>query len=103
MVNLFELYLGAYKSKDTRRNLLSVKGLRSTLHLLSLTDGAAEKAGKILAELEERGRAVDARDIFIGAISLEEGFAVLTDNTEHFRRIPHLEVLSEKEILQNAG
>lgn len=98
MVNLFELYYGAYKSGDVKRNLTAVKGLRSTLQVLSLTEGSSEQAGRILARLEAKGEPLEARDLFVGAIALEEGYAVLTANVDHFRRIPELQVVSENEL-----
>lgn len=98
IINMFELYHGAYKSKDVKRNLAAVKGLRSTLQVLSLTESSAEKAGKLLAHLESKGQPLDPRDLFIASICLEHGFAVLTDNTEHFRRIPELETVPEREL-----
>jgi len=99
MINLFELYLGAYKSRDVEHSLTSVKGLFSTLQVLPLTEKAAERAARILAELEAKGQPIDARDLFVGAIALEEGFAVLTQNIEHFARIRDLEVITEKQAL----
>jgi len=99
MINLFELYLGAYKSRDVKQSLTSVKGLLSTLQVLPFTEKAAERAAGILAELEAKGRPIDSRDLFVGAIALEEGFAVLTQNTEHFARIRDLQVITEKQAL----
>lgn len=99
LINLFELYLGAYKYKEVRVNLTAVKGLRSTLRILPLTESASEHAGKILADLQKTGRTIEIRDLFIGAMALEEGFAVATENVDHFKRIPGLQVLSEQELL----
>ena len=98
IINIFELYYGAYKSREVKRNLAAVKGLRSTLQVFNLTEASAERAGKILAHLEAKGRPLDPRDLFVASICLEQGFAVLTDNTEHFKRIPELETLPEKEL-----
>ncbi len=42
---------------------------------------------------------IEMRDLFIGTIALEEGFAVATQNRDHFKRIPGLQVLSEQELL----
>lgn len=33
MVNLFELFIGAYKHKEVKLNLAAVKGFRSTLRI----------------------------------------------------------------------
>ena len=56
IINVFELYHGAYKSKDTSRNLTGTKGLVSTLEILHMTEPAAERAGQVLAQLEAKGR-----------------------------------------------
>lgn len=97
-MNRFELYYGAYKSRDVRRNLIAVKGVFSTLRVFTLTDNAAEQAGKLLAQLEAKGRLIESRDLFVGAIALEEGYAVATDNLSHFERIPGLQVVDAKEL-----
>ena len=96
-VNTFELYLGAYKSRDVKRGLTGVKGLVTTLQVLPLTEGAAETAGKILADLEEKGQPIDARDMFVGAITLDSGYALLTRNKEHFARIKNLQLVTEEQ------
>jgi tRNA(fMet)-specific endonuclease VapC len=97
-VNRFELYYGAYKSKDVRRNLTAVKGVFSTLHVLGLTEGAAEEAGRQLAQLEAKGRLLESRDLFVGAIALHEGYAVATDNVKHFERFPGLQVVKAEQL-----
>ena len=98
IINIFELYYGAYKSRDVKRNLAAVKGLRSTLQVFGLTESSAERAGKILAKLATKGQPLDPRDLFVASICLEQGFAVLTENTEHFKRIPELEIIPEEEL-----
>ncbi len=97
-VNAFELYLGAYKSRDVRRGVTGVKGLVSTLQVLTLTEGAAERAGKILADLEKKGQPIDARDMFVGAVTLEAGYTLLTRNKEHFARIKDLQLITEEQV-----
>ena len=100
IVNLFELFLGAFKYREVKTNLTAVKGLRSTLKILFLTEEASELAAKILSGLEKAGRGIEIRDLFVGATALQEGFAVATENKEHFERIPGLTVLSEQELLR---
>ncbi len=68
---------------------------------MPLTEGAAERAGRILAGLENKGQPIYARDLFVGAIAVEEGFAVLTENIEHFARIRDLQVITEKQALSH--
>ncbi len=97
-VNRFELYYGAYKSRDVKRNVTAVKGVFSTLRVFTLTDAAAEQAGRLLAQLEVKGKPVESRDLFVGAIALEEGYALATDNVGHFERIPGLQVVDAKHL-----
>jgi predicted nucleic acid-binding protein len=97
-VNAFEVYFGAYKSKNVERNLASVNGFLSTIQLLMLEEGSAELAGQVLAELESKGKSIDYRDLFIGCIALRNGFTIVTHNTKHFKEIPKLHVLDASEI-----
>ncbi len=97
-ISAFELYYGAYKSKDTSRNLASAKGLLSSLQVLDLTDQSCENAGRLLTDLEAGGNPIDLRDLLIGSIALTEGYAVLTKNRKDFARIRGLLVLEPKDI-----
>ncbi len=98
IVNAFELYHGAYKSREVGRNLSAVKGFLSTLEVLTLDDASAERSGGVLAKLEREGMTIDPRDLFVGCVAVENGYAVVTGNREHFKRIPELLVLDPSEI-----
>jgi len=97
-INAFEISYGAHKSKDVQRNLASVKGLLSTLELLTVDERSAETAGQVLAELESEGQSIDMRDLFIGCVAVSNGFTVLTHNKQHFQRIPKLHVVTPSEL-----
>lgn len=98
VINAFEIYFGAFKSRKAEKNLTAAKGLLSTLDLLYITDSSAEKAGRVLAELQAKGKNIEMRDLFIGSIALEEGFSILTHNKQHFESIPELHVIAPPEI-----
>ena len=85
-INVFELYRGAYKSRNQEKNLASVKGLLNSLRILNTDEDSMEIAGKITASLERTGNMMDIRD----------GFGVLTNNVGHFNKIKHLKVVSGK-------
>ncbi|MCK4476639.1 MAG: type II toxin-antitoxin system VapC family toxin [Methanophagales archaeon] len=95
-INAFELYRGAYKSRNQEKNLASVKGLLNSLRMLNTDEDSMEMAGKITASLERDGNMIDIRDLLIASIALVNGFGVLTNNIEHFKRIKHLRVVSGK-------
>jgi tRNA(fMet)-specific endonuclease VapC len=93
VVNAFELFHGAYKSKDSSANLSATRGLLGSLSLIGLSLKAAERAGEVLAQTQESGHAIEIRDLLVGCIAREEGLSLLTHNTKHFRRIPGLMVM----------
>lgn len=95
-INAFELYRGAYKSRNQEKNLASVKGLLNSLRMLNTDEDSMEIAGKITAGLERDGNMMDIRDLLIASIALVNGFGVLTNNVAHFKRIKYLRVVSGK-------
>jgi tRNA(fMet)-specific endonuclease VapC len=98
IVNAFEIYYGAYKSKDIAKNLAAAKGFLRTLEVLDLNDDTVQIAGKIMADLESEGIGLDPRDVLIGAIASRSGYSVITSNPKHFERIVDLRVIDPAEI-----
>jgi len=97
MVNAFELFHGAYNSKESSANLSATRGLLGSLRLVGLSVKAAERAGEVLAQAQESGQTIEIRDLLIGCIAREEELSLLTHNTKHFRKIPGLTVLDVAE------
>lgn len=98
-VNVFEIFYGAFRSKDVERNLVAVKGFLSTIKLLAFDNDSAELSGQVLMELESKGKSIDFRDLFIGCIALDKGFTLVTHNKRHFQHIPRLNVAEPSEII----
>lgn len=94
-INLFELYYGAFKSKKSEKNVKSVNKLAERLELLKFTDKSAEISGRIIAELEKKGRLVDFRDAMIAGIVLENDAMLYTRNVKHFERIEGMRLYKE--------
>jgi predicted nucleic acid-binding protein len=90
IVNVYELYYGAYISSDPKRGLSAAKGYLETIDVLQLDDRSADKSGSIMANLEASGNAIDPRDLFTGCIALENEYSILTNNRKHFERLPDL-------------
>jgi tRNA(fMet)-specific endonuclease VapC len=93
-INSFELFYGAYRSARREKNLAAAKALLRRLVVVELSEVASEEAGNLLAMLESKGEGIDFRDILIAAISKTQEMALVTKNTEHFSRIPGLEILA---------
>ena len=93
VVNAFELYHGAYKSKESSANLSATRGLLGSLRVVGLSLKAAERAGEVLAQGQKSGHAIEIRDLLIGCIAREEGSSLLTYDVKHFQKIPGLTVV----------
>jgi tRNA(fMet)-specific endonuclease VapC len=93
IINAFELYHSAYKSKKKTENLASTKRLLQRLVILKMSLRSAENAGRFYAELETKGQPIGLRDAIIGAIALTEGYALVTRNVEHFQKIPGITLI----------
>ena len=98
VVNAFELFHGAYKSKESVANISATKGLLGSLGLLGLDVQAAERAGETLSRLQQSGESIEIRDLLVGCIAMEKGYSVLTFNVRHFRRIPNLQVVDASKV-----
>jgi predicted nucleic acid-binding protein len=88
VVNLFELYYGAYKSKYKEKNVKAVSELEKSINILLLDERSAEIAGKMLAELQSKGKDVEFRDALIAGIAIRNSVPIYTRNVKHFRRFP---------------
>ena len=98
VINAFELFHGAYKSRESSVNLSATKGLLTSLRMLGLEINAAERAGEVLAQVQKSGESLDIRDLLVGCIAREEGLSLLTYNVKHFRRIPGLKVIDAAQL-----
>ncbi len=94
VINAFELYHGAHKSREHEQNLLATRKLLNRLILLPLGPRSAETAGRIYAQLETKGQPIGLRDALIGAITLTKGYTIVTRNVEHFQKITGLTVIT---------
>jgi len=50
--------------------------------------------GNIEGQEAARGNVLPSSDLFIAAAAIEQGYAVLTENLRHFKRIPGVQVLT---------
>lgn len=74
--------------RQARRAFLD--DLRATVAIHPITADTAELAGTIHAESAQHGINIPFDDLLIGACALERGYAVVTRNERHFRKIPGL-------------
>jgi tRNA(fMet)-specific endonuclease VapC len=60
--------------------------------ILPLNDSVIVQAATIYSELYRRGELISDADILIAATAIKQGLAVVTNNENHFRRIPDLRI-----------
>jgi len=98
-ITVFELYRGARLSPKPERSLEEVKILQSYIDVLPFTKETAEIASEICVSLEKRGEPLEIRDLFIGASARMYGIPLTTRNIIHFERIPDVEVITPRDLL----
>jgi tRNA(fMet)-specific endonuclease VapC len=87
-----ELYYGAATSNDPTNNHAMATGFLAELPVFGLDSAAVQIFGSIKALLERQGQRPDDADLFIGAIAISQGAAVVTGNLRHYERIPGIDV-----------
>lgn len=92
VINSFELYYGAYKTKKRDANLSAVKDILKRLVILQMSEEASEVAGAVLGDLESKGQMIDFRDVLIAGIVIVNDATLLTRNLDHFKRIEGLRI-----------
>jgi predicted nucleic acid-binding protein len=91
-MNAFEIYLGAFRSKEASKNVKEADDLLNSINILNFTLESSRKSGEILSELLRRGTPIDLRDAIIAGIALVNGYRMVTRNVDHFRRVTGLGV-----------
>ena len=87
-----ELYFGAYNSGRVEANVARVRAFLSPPgpHILLIDEPAAEQFGRLKAILRRAGRPIGDIDLFIAGVALPHRLTVVTNNTNHFERLPGL-------------
>lgn len=86
-INAFELYHGAYKSRNKLANISDVENLLNSLEVLSTSRESMKNAAELIANLVSKGKYVDIADLFIASICLVNSASLLTRNKKHFERM----------------
>lgn len=91
-MSAFELYLGAFRSKEAERNVKGADDLLNSIKVLDLTLESSRRSGELLSELLRRGEPIELRDAIVAGIALVNGYTLVTRNVEHFRRVTGLSI-----------
>lgn len=95
IVNIAEMYRGAFGHARVQEKLEQVEEILGLFIVLEFSLAAAQLYGQLGAALRARGQTVADRDLFTAAIALAHGETrIVTRNAKDFERIPGIEVVS---------
>jgi len=89
---IMELAAGAQLSERIESEKQKIRQFLLDNTILHFDAESAFRAGEIRADLEKRGEEIDAEDIMIGAIAIQNGETVVTRNVKHFKKIKGLKI-----------
>ena len=92
IITCMELYYGAHKSKKITGNLAKIRTLEQSIEVLPVGRESAETCGMLKAQLEKQGSRLDDFDLIIAASALAHNLTLVTNNTDHFKRIDGLKL-----------
>jgi tRNA(fMet)-specific endonuclease VapC len=85
-----ELFYGAFKSRQSSRNLALVDQLQFPVVEFARED--ARRAGEIRAVMSARGTAIGPYDVLIAGQAVARDLVLVTHNTREFARVPGLRI-----------
>ncbi|NOX63209.1 MAG: type II toxin-antitoxin system VapC family toxin [Chloroflexi bacterium] len=91
-ITVSELYYGAGKSGNPRRNKERVRDFLLPFVILPYDERAAVFYGDIRSRLERHGKPIGPLDTLIAAHALSQNLTLITNNEKEFQRIEGLAV-----------
>ncbi len=91
IITRYEILRGL-KAKNATRQITNFNLLCSKMSILPLNDEIIVKAADLYADLLKRGKVIGDADILIAATAIIHDCKISTNNTNHFERIPALEL-----------
>ena len=87
-----ELKFGVIRRPAATKLARLVDGFLQAARTEPFDERAADEHGRLRAELERQGIGIGVADELIAAHALSLGAAIVTDNVQHFDRVPGLDV-----------
>ena len=89
-ITSFELFAGAARARDPRREVQKVQVLLDVVEELSFNADAARRAGVLRFELESAGMPIGPYDLLIASHALVLDLTLVSANIEEFGHVPGL-------------
>jgi tRNA(fMet)-specific endonuclease VapC len=85
-----ELIYGARKSKHPSKNCATANRIAELFPVIDINKSIVEIFGEIRSKLETRGNKIDDMDLLIASSAIYMNLSLVTNNKNHFSRIPDL-------------
>jgi tRNA(fMet)-specific endonuclease VapC len=85
-----ELTYGARKSQHPEKNIATVNRIGELFQIIDINQGIIEIFGEIKAKLEKNGNRIEDMDLLIASTAIYMNMSLVTNNKNHFARIPDL-------------
>ena len=93
IINVFEVYVGAYLSPNPEKKIKDVESMLSKLRIINLSLEKVKVAAHQFAILRQRGSLIDNEDLLIGVTALLDDCILKTNNKKHLQRINGLRLV----------
>jgi len=94
-VTVYELLFGVARA----RKKIGEDALLGVMSVLPFDGDVAREAASLHASLVQANQDIGVKDVFIAATCLVHDIPVLTANVRHFSRVPGLQVITPRELL----
>jgi len=91
-INATELFKGAFRMSNAKRELEQVTGVLGSVTILDYGCECARRAGELMHALMKKGGYIGDMDCIIAAIAMVNSQVLVTRNIEHFERVPGLRI-----------
>ena len=91
IISYYEI-LNGLLYKDAKKQMTRFEKFVELSTVIALTIPMAKAAATIQADLRKKGRVIGHTDTLIAGIAITSGLHLITNNTEHFKRIRGLEI-----------
>lgn len=91
IITRYEILRGL-KAKEATKQIAAFERFCEVSIILPITDAVIIKASDVYALLKQRGELIGDADILIASTALVNQLYVVTNNFNHFRRVPELQI-----------
>jgi tRNA(fMet)-specific endonuclease VapC len=89
LITYYEI-IGGLLAKNALKQLAIFEDFISENIVLSLTEKSVKISAELYSSLRKSGNSLDDIDLLIAGVAMENELTVVTNNENHFRRIPGL-------------